>query len=65
VVHGVAITARLPSQGPAPPKFIRGFFFGLDSLHRSDVIYTVRGAVKAVGIWKAQPASASISPARA
>jgi len=28
VVLSATPTVRLPSQGPAPPKYIRGFFFG-------------------------------------
>jgi len=28
VVFGCSTAVRLPSQGPAPPKYIRGFFFG-------------------------------------
>ena len=29
MVLSVLPTVGLPSQGPAPPKYIRGFFFGL------------------------------------
>lgn len=28
MVLGCSTADRLPSQGPAPPKYIRGFFFG-------------------------------------